>query len=323
MNNKNAQEVIKEINSVIFGKEREVKEVMLAILAGGHILLEDIPGVGKTSLAVAFSNAMTLEHKRIQFTPDLMPMDLTGFSVYQKETEKFIFYRGSVFCNLLLADEINRASPKTQSALLEVMEEEQVTVEGVTRKVPKPFIVIATQNPAGSVGTQLLPEAQVDRFMISTSLGYPDYESELMLARVQDGRDRMAEIQPIMNAEELLATRDEVNAVYIHDVVYRYLLNLVTATREHQHLDRGGSPRATISLVRMAKAAAWLSGRNYVVPADVTEQFPFVMAHRLMLNQQARVAGVDRETIIRDVIESIPRPDIAQDYQDKTQGLGL
>lgn len=321
MENKKALEVIAEINNVIFGKEKEVKEVMLSILAGGHILLEDIPGVGKTSLAVAFSRAMSLEHKRIQFTPDLMPMDLTGFSVYQKETEKFIFYRGSVFCNLLLADEINRASPKTQSALLEVMEEEQVTVEGVTRKVPKPFIVIATQNPVGSVGTQLLPEAQVDRFMISTSLGYPDYESELLLARVQDGRDRMAEVRTVINIDSLLAMREEVNAVYIHDAVYRYLLNLVTATREHPHLDRGGSPRATIALVRMAKAAAWLAGRNYVIPADVTEQFPFVMSHRLMLNQQARVEGVDRDQIILDVADSVSRPDIAEDYQDKTQGL--
>ena len=320
MDNKKAQDVIKEINGVIFGKEREVREVMLTILAGGHILLEDIPGVGKTSLAVAFSQAMNLEHKRIQFTPDLMPMDLTGFSVYQKETEKFIFYRGSVFCNLLLADEINRASPKTQSALLEVMEEEQVTVEGVTRKVPNPFIVIATQNPAGSVGTQLLPEAQVDRFMISTSLGYPDYESELMLARVQDGRDRMAEVRAVMDAQDLLSMREEVNSVYIHDVVYRYLLNMVTATREHADLDRGGSPRATISLVRMAKAAAWLSGRDYVIPADVTEQFPFVMAHRLMLNQQARVSGVTKEDIILNVMETVSRPDIAQDYQDKTSG---
>ena len=323
MNNRAALNVIREIENVIFGKEAEIREVMLAILAGGHILLEDIPGVGKTTLAVAFSEAMSLEHKRIQFTPDLMPMDLTGFSIYQKESEKFVFYRGSVFCNLLLADEINRASPKTQSALLEVMEEEQVTVEGVTRKVPKPFIVIATQNPAGSVGTQLLPEAQVDRFMISTTLGYPDYESELNLARVQDGRDRMAFVDSVMDAKDLMVLRSEINAVYTHDAVYRYLMDLVTATRNHPHLERGGSPRSTISLVRMAKADAWLSGRDYVIPQDVTKQFPFVMSHRLILNQQARIAGIDKESVISEIIKSVPRPDIGQDYPTDSKGTEI
>ena len=250
-----AQEVIRQVNQVILGKENEIREVMLAFLANGHVLLEDIPGVGKTTLAIAFSRAMELQYKRVQFTPDVMPSDLTGFSVYRREEEKFIYQPGSVFCNLLLADEINRTSPKTQSALLEVMEERRCTVEGVTREVPRPFLVIATQNPSGTAGTQYLPEAQVDRFMVTLTLGYPDFESELAMAMSVGETEKLERIRPVLDGKILQEMQKQIHDVYMGEAVYRYLLSLVTATRVHPHLERGASPRATIALVRMAKAS--------------------------------------------------------------------
>lgn len=273
--------VMEQVNQVILGKETEVREMMLAFLADGHILLEDIPGVGKTTLALAFSRAMELDYKRVQFTPDVMPSDLTGFSVYRRDKEKFVYQPGVVFCNLLLADELNRTSPKTQSALLEVMEERKVSVEGETREVPRPFFVVATQNPFGSAGTQPLPEAQVDRFMISMTLGYPDFDSELAMA-MEVGEIRPLDlVRPILNRPVLLEIQKEIHSIYIREKVYRYLLELITATRENPYLERGASPRATIALVKMARAAAWLEGRSYVTPADVKEQFPYVVSHRL------------------------------------------
>lgn len=273
--------VMEQVNQVILGKETEVREMMLAFLADRHILLEDIPGVGKTTLALAFSRAMELDYKRVQFTPDVMPSDLTGFSVYRRDKEKFVYQPGVVFCNLLLADELNRTSPKTQSALLEVMEERKVSVEGETREVPRPFFVVATQNPFGSAGTQPLPEAQVDRFMISMTLGYPDFDSELAMA-MEVGEIRPLDlVRPILNRPVLLEIQKEIHSIYIREKVYRYLLELITATRENPYLERGASPRATIALVKMARAAAWLEGRSYVTPADVKEQFPYVVSHRL------------------------------------------
>ncbi len=216
---------------------------MMAFLADGHVLLEDIPGVGKTTLAMAFSRTMQLDYRRVQFTPDVLPSDLTGFSVYRRDLEKFVYQPGSVFCNLLLADEINRTSPKTQSALLEVMEERKVTVDGVTRPVPSPFLVIATRNPSGTAGTQPLPDAQMDRFMISLSLGYPDFESELAMAKSIGEEDRLSVISPLLSGGELKSIQEEVCRVYIKEELYRYLLKLVTATREHPYIRRGASPR--------------------------------------------------------------------------------
>ena len=244
---KRAREVVKQVSQVILGKEQEIKELMLAILANGHILLEDIPGVGKTTLALAFSKALDLEYKRVQFTPDVMPSDLTGFSIYRREEERFVYQQGTVFCNLLLADEINRTSPKTQSALLEVMEEYKVTVEGVTREVPKPFLVIATQNPYGSSGTQLLPEAQVDRFMISMTLGYPDFEHELSMAMSVGEASRLDLIRSKLNRETLQSMQKQLHNIYIKEEIYRYLLQLITMTRVHPGIKRGASPRATIA----------------------------------------------------------------------------
>lgn len=284
-NLKSIEQVMEQVGRIILGKDEQIKEIMLSFLANGHILLEDIPGVGKTTLALAFSKAMSLEYKRVQFTPDVMPSDLTGFSIYRRESEQFVYQPGSVFCNLLLADEINRTSPKTQSALLEVMEERKVTAEGITREVPSPFMVIATQNPFGSVGTQHLPEAQVDRFMISMSLGYPDFDSEL---------------------------QEDVQEVYINEAVYRYIVQLITNTRENPYLNTGVSPRGTIALVRMARAAAWIEGRDYVTPNDVKKQFPYVISHRITLNAAARMENIKKQEIVSKMAEEVSKPPMGE-----------
>ncbi len=307
-----ANEVVEQVSQVILGKEKEIKEVMLAILANGHILLEDIPGVGKTTLALAFSKALDLDYRRVQFTPDVMPSDLTGFSIYRREEERFVYQKGLVFCNLLLADEINRTSPKTQSALLEVMEEHKVTVEGVTREVPEPFLVIATQNPFGSAGTQLLPEAQVDRFMVSLTLGYPEFEQELSMAMSVGEKSPLESVKSGLNQKILLEMQKEVHSVYVKEEVYRYLLKLVTATRNNPYLERGASPRATIAMVKMAKAAAWLEGRKYVTPNDVENQFSYVASHRMILNGLARIEHVGKAQIFEKILESIPKPPMGE-----------
>ena len=303
-----AKAVVKRVNEIVLGKEKEVEEVMLAFLAGGHILLEDIPGVGKTTLALAFSGAMDLVCKRVQFTPDVMPSDLTGFSVYQREAEKFVYQPGSVFCNLFLADEINRTSPKTQSALLEVMEERKVSVDGVTREVPEPFFVIATQNPAGSAGTQLLPDSQMDRFMVSMSLGYPDFEHELEMAMTTGEKSRIDGILPIISGWELQQMQHEIHQVYVKEDVYRYLLELVIATRNSPYLERGASPRATIALVKMAKSAAWYRGRDFVTPGDVLEQFPYTISHRTSVTSSARMAKLSKTQILREITDTVRKP---------------
>ena len=307
-NRRMLQKVLEQVNQVILGKEQENREILLAFLAWGNVLLEDIPGVGRTTLALAFSRAMGLEHRRVQFTPDVLPSDLTGFSIYRRETETFVYQPGSVFCNLLLADELNRTSPKTQSALLEVMEEGQVTVEGVTRAVPKPFLVIATQNPAGTAGTQPLPEAQVDRFLTSLSLGYPDLQSELSLALSPMGKERLAQVVPVMEGKELLALQREVGGVFMKGSVGEYLTGLVRATREHPMIERGCSPRGTIALARIARASAWMAGRNFVTPQDIREQFPFVASHRLILSSSARMEGVPVKEIVDEIVKQVPPP---------------
>ena len=300
--------VIHQVGQVILGKDEEVREVMTAFLADGHILLEDIPGVGKTTLALAFSKSLQLDYKRVQFTPDVLPSDLTGFSIYRRDEERFVYRKGSVFCNLLLADEINRTSPKTQSALLEVMEEREVTVDGITRRVGRPFLVIATQNPAGSAGTQMLPEAQMDRFTVSMTLGYPDFESELTMIQAV-GKDRpVMALEPVIGREELLQAQESIHQVYMKDSVSRYLLELVTATRNHPCIERGASPRASIALVKMSKAWAWLDGRDYVTPGDVYIQFPFVISHRIRLTSSAVMGRQTKEEIIKELLSQVSLP---------------
>ena len=299
-----AAKVIEQVNNVILGKDREVKEIMAAFLAGGHILLEDIPGVGKTTLATAFSRAMKLDCKRVQFTPDVMPSDLTGYSIYRSDIGQFVYQPGSVFCNLLLADEINRTSPKTQSALLEVMEERKVSVEGITREVPNPFIVIATQNPYGNAGTQSLPEAQMDRFMITMSIGYPDFDSEMDMAMSIGKKGRAESVVPVITAEDIGHMQDEIYEVYMVD--------LVTATRNSPYIERGASPRATIALVKMSKAWAWLNGRDYVIPSDVSTQFEYVISHRVGMGMSARMEKLTKQDVIKGIMKSVKRPTVGE-----------
>lgn len=307
-----AAKVIEQVNNVILGKDREVKEIMAAFLAGGHILLEDIPGVGKTTLATAFSRAMKLDCKRVQFTPDVMPSDLTGYSIYRSDIGQFVYQQGSVFCNLLLADEINRTSPKTQSALLEVMEERKVSVEGITREVHNPFIVIATQNPYGNAGTQSLPEAQMDRFMITMSIGYPDFDSEMDMAMSIGKKGRAESVVPVITAEDIGHMQDEIYEVYMNKSIYKYIVDLVTATRNSPYIERGASPRATIALVKMSKAWAWLNGRDYVIPSDVSTQFEYVISHRVGMGMSARMEKLTKQDVIKGIMKSVKRPTVGE-----------
>lgn len=303
-----AQRVIEEVSKTVVGKQDILMKIMTAILAGGHILIEDIPGTGKTTMALAFSKAMSLKERRVQFTPDVLPADLTGFNIYQKETGKFVYQPGAVMCNLLLADEINRTSPKTQSALLEVMEEQQVTVDGITRKTGRPFIVIATENPTGSAGTQLLPESQLDRFMICVSMGYPTLEEEMEIIRRGREKDRTAGICPILDGSALLEMMQEAKDIFMHERICRYIAQLAKATRENPWLELGLSPRGTVALSAMAKAWAYLKGRQYVTPSDVENVFPCVASHRLVLNMKAKVGHVRVEEVIRQILENTEKP---------------
>ena len=304
----NAQLVIDEVKKAVKGKDDCIIKAFAAFLAGGHILLEDVPGVGKTTLAVAFSRAMALVNHRVQFTPDVLPADILGFSMYQKQTGAFVYREGAVMCNLFLADEINRTSPKTQSALLEVMEEGNVTVDGESRKVPKPFIVMATQNPKGSAGTQLLPESQLDRFMICMSMGYPSHEAEVDIAKGKSVKADEYTIRPVMNAQGLVEMQGEVEQVFIHDSIYSYIVDLVDATRTSPYIELGVSPRGTIACVRMAKAYAYLNGRDFVMPEDVAAIFPDVCAHRLMLNSKARMMEEKPESVLAEILKTTDMP---------------
>jgi MoxR-like ATPase len=278
-----------------------------------------VPGVGKTTLAVAFSKVMGLENHRVQFTPDVLPADILGFNMYRKETGDFVYYPGTIMCNLFLADEINRTSPKTQSALLEVMEESKVTVDGVSREVPRPFIVMATQNPKGSAGTQLLPESQLDRFMICMSMGYPDVKSEIAIARGRSSSANMVELQPVIGAQELEALCGMVEDVYMSESIYTYIVALVGKTRENSYIELGVSPRGTIACVRMAKAWAFLQGRNYVMPEDVADIFLDIAKHRIVLNTKARVTHMTEEAILSEILSVTKQP---ASYMEKSEYRG-
>lgn len=301
-------DVLVEVKKVVHGKDECVEKVLSAILARGHILIEDVPGVGKTTLAVAFSKVMALDNRRVQFTPDVQPSDILGFSMYNKESGTFSYKPGPILCNLFLADEINRTSPKTQSALLEVMEEGMVTVDGVSRKVPDPFIVIATQNPKGSAGTQLLPESQLDRFMISMSMGYPDLADEMEIAKGKSTRLHPTQLLRVLQAEELKDLQDLVEQIHTNDNIYKYIAKLVAATRENPYIELGISPRGTIACARMTKAKAFIEGRNYVVPEDVADIFKDIAKHRIVLNTKARVAHVREEAVLDQILEEVKQP---------------
>lgn len=303
-----ADAVIREVSKAVVGKTDVINKVMMAILAKGHVLIEDIPGTGKTTMALAFSKAMGLEEKRVQFTPDVLPADLTGFTVYQKATEEFVYQPGAVMCNLLLADEINRTSPKTQSALLEVMEERQVTVDGVTRTTKNPFVVLATENPSGSAGTQLLPESQLDRFMICVNMGYPSVKEEVeILKRNQLGRTTN-EVEKVMTADWLVKMQQEVEKVFIHDIIYAYIAQLAKKTREMEWVSMGVSPRGTVAMAAMARAGAYLDGREYVIPEDVMDVFICTAVHRIQLSTKAKVGHIEKEDVLGKVLEEVKRP---------------
>ena len=306
-NVKKVWQAIENVKYVIKGKDDCLTKLMCTMLAGGHILMEDIPGVGKTTLAMAFSKALSLKQKRMQFTPDVLPSDVCGYHVLQKETGKYVYYPGAVMCNLFLADEINRTSPKTQSALLEVMEEGTVTIDAVCREVPQPFMVIATENPTGSSGTQLLPESQLDRFMIRMSIGYPKPEDEISMLKSKRTLT-VDDIEPCLTIDEILAMKKEVENIYMHDLVYQYAVDLINATRHHQLLSLGVSPRGTIALIRMASAYAYMQERDYVVPDDLAAVFVDVCAHRIILNTKAKVGNVTAEDILEQILEVIQKP---------------
>lgn len=304
----NTKNIINEVSKVVIGKDHIISKVLTAILAKGHILIEDIPGVGKTTLALAFSKAMELEHNRLQFTPDVLPTDVVGFHLLNKEGGEYQYKPGPIMCNLFLADEINRTSPKTQSALLEVMEEGSVTVDSITREVPKPFTVIATQNPIGSIGTQMLPESQLDRFMVKLTMGYPDIRSEVNILKGRQNSNPMELIKPIVNKEDILYMQNMVAQVFIHDSIYEYIANLVVHTRNHPLIELGVSPRGTIALTNMAKAHAYLYNRNYVIPQDVHITFHDVVAHRIILRPKARVNNVTIDRILDIILQQVQAP---------------
>ena len=306
--NNKAQAVLEEIEKVVIGKNQVIEKIFMAILASGHVLMEDVPGVGKTTTAMAFARALGLETKRVQFTSDTVPSDIIGFSVYDKASGRFVYKPGAVMTNLLLADEINRTSSKTQSALLEAMEERHVSVDGETHALPEPVIVLATQNPAGSAGTQLLPNSQLDRFLIKISMGYPDFASQVAILQERHTENPLDRMKPVLTKQELEALIRSVTAVEVAQEIYAYITRLAQATREHPAVQLGVSPRGALAVCRMAKAYAFLHGRDYAVPEDVAAIFPDVAAHRLMLGAKARMMEIDAGRVVAEILENTQMP---------------
>lgn len=304
--------IIAEVGKAIVGKEGIIEKALMAIYAGGHILLEDVPGTGKTTLALALSKCLDLDYKRIQFTPDTMPSDITGFTIYDRNTGEFRFNWGAVNCNLLLGDEINRTSAKTQSALLEVMEELAVTVDGVNHPVPKPFICIATENPVGSAGTQPLPDSQLDRFMVRLSIGYPSTQDQVSILKSKRYSNPLDDVQAKVTRDDLLEVQNFLGNVQVVDSVLDYIVRLCEQTRKEELVELGVSPRGAIALTRMARACALIRERDFVSPEDVREVFDAVCAHRLVLKPQARIESVTAEDILQRVMEEVPVPSMAQ-----------
>lgn len=307
MTNK-SQGIITEVKKVIVGKDDVIHKVLMAILAKGHVLLEDIPGVGKTTLALSFSRALGLDYQRIQCTPDTTPSDIIGYSFYQKGAVDLVYKPGVVMCNLLLADEINRTSSKTQSALLEVMEEGNVTVDGVTRPLTEPFTVIATQNPFGSAGTQLLPQSQLDRFTVRLKMGYPDHDSHVSILRERNTDQPLDHVQQVVSRQDILVMQDEVEQIVVRDELFSYITDLAEWTRHTKDISLGLSPRGALAIVRMAKANAYINGRAYLVPQDIVDVFPAVTAHRIIISPKAKIAGVSTDEILETCLSTIKTP---------------
>lgn len=302
--------IVHTVGQTIIGKEPMVKLVVLSLASGGHVLIEDVPGVGKTGLVSALSQAVSCRFKRIQFTPDIMPSDITGFSVYNQKTGEFEFRPGAAMSNFVLADEINRASAKAQASLLEVMEEKQVTIDGETHVLPEPFMVLATQNPIDNLGTYPLPEAQIDRFQIKISLGYPRYEEELRIMAMTEAEK--AEVPAVATGEDILAIRAALKSIRVEDPVARYIADIVTATRSHRSVLLGASPRASISLYRMGRALALYDGRDYVLPDDVKALAPYVLSHRLLLRPEAKVDKIAPEAVVGEIMKRVPIPGLGR-----------
>lgn len=303
MNNE-LEQIVTQVNQVVKGKDRVIRKVLAAVLAGGHVLLEDIPGVGKTTLAMALGKAMELSYKRMQFTPDVLPSDIVGFTMYNSGTGEFEYKQGAVFCNLFLADELNRTSSKTQSALLEVMEEAKVTVDGVSHALPRPFTVIATENPFGSSGTQLLPESQLDRFLICLNMGYPSHEAAVDILKGSAGAG-LDQVQSVITVGRLTELRKQAEELHVEDNIHEYIVNLTEATRKDPRIALGVSPRGSIALLKMAKAMALMRGGEYVVPEDVLAVIDDVWRHRIHLNAKARAEGMDVSDAILEITERI------------------
>lgn len=312
---KKSDEILNEIKKRIYGKDPTILMILTSIIAGGHVLIEDVPGVGKTTMALAFSKAMGLDYGRVQFTPDVLPSDITGFTIYDKETATMKYQEGAIFHNLFLADELNRASSRTQSALLEAMEEGQTTVDGKTYKLPEPFIVFATQNPSGAAGTSLLPDSQMDRFTIKISMGYPSIKSEMAMITAKN-LEKSGEagdtkvVQQVCSAKDLKDMQTEAGSIFVSDVMIEYIVKLIYATRENPLIDRGASPRATIALTEMAKAHAYVKGKDFVTPEDVQAVFLPTIAHRILISSEADIQGVKVEELLKKVIDTVATPKV-------------
>lgn len=303
-------QIISEVKKAVVGKDRVLIWVMTVILARGHILLEDIPGVGKTTMALAFSRALGLDYGRVQFTPDVLPSDITGYSIYNKDTGEMRYQPGAILCNLFLADELNRATSRTQSALLEAMEEGQVTVDGISHRIPQPFCVFATQNPTGASGTQLLPDSQMDRFTVRMSIGYPAPADERNMVLNRQGSNPLEQVRQVVRREELIAMQEQASRVYMKEEIIDYAVSLVGATRNHPLILRGASPRATLSVTAMAKAVAYIQGRDYVVPKDVQAVFVNTVAHRLLMTPEAEAKGITPDSVLEQIQSTAAAPRI-------------
>lgn len=303
------EKILNEVKKVIIGKDEVLEKILMAFISQGHVLIDDVPGTGKTTAALAFSRTLGLDYSRIQFTPDVLPSDIVGFSVYDKATGRFVYHQGAVMTNLLLADEINRTSSKTQSALLEVMEERQATVDGKTYKLPEPFIVIATQNPVGAAGTQLLPHAQLDRFMVKLKMGYPNHQSQVDILRDRQSDDPLSKVKQSATAEDIMAMQRNVRRVQMADVLLEYVTTLAEESRSHPLVTLGVSPRGALAVCRMAKAKALIQGRNYVIPSDVENVFVDVCAHRIILSAKAKINDTGAQDVLNEVLSSVKRPD--------------
>ena len=307
---KDIENVIGEIKKAVIGKDEVIEKIMMTLLARGHVLLEDIPGVGKTNLALALSKSMSLDYHRIQLTTDVLPSDIVGFTIYNPQKNCFEYKEGIAFCHLLLADEINRTSSKTQAALLELMEEGRMSVDGTTYELPQPFFVIATQNPFGSAGTQLLPDSQLDRFMVRLSLGYPSIVDEVEIMKTRQLNNPLESIEAILSPETMCEYQKQVDQVFMSDEIYYYIVAIVDASRHHELVEQGASPRGSLALMKLAKACAFMHGRDYVIPGDVKEVAPMTLAHRLILNYDAKMKEMNALSIVEDILLKLKEPGI-------------